>query len=326
MIKFANSDSKIWNRDSFIISIIEQMIAGNTVVLDTNGEGPCATSLGLYQLLDELCLKFGYKKNKITLRTCNLVEQHPEYLVHKIPQTGYLNFAKKYTISDHRKQFDQIKHFGNFIGHGNLHRLSLASTLYKCYRNKSLQTYHCNPQDPYHREFIGLEDLMFHGASYEQVEAAIELISQSPITQDQINNYPIVNPTTLNITKLYKNFFVELVNLTYWSGNSFYLDEKIWRPIMMRTPFIVQGPQNFILRFRQLGFKTFSDYWDEGYNEDPVPCHTSAIVDIVHQLAKNSIKDLQHMYQDMQPVLEHNYQLFQRLTKQDLEKFAALYE
>ena len=319
MISFATSDSTIWNRDQFIIDVVTEMVSGApTISLGTRGEGPCAESLGLYTLLDQLCLKFGYDKHSITLHTCNLAERHSEYNITIVPQVMYLNSARGYATPDTKKNWDNIKHFGHFIGHGNQHRLATASVLRSEHADKTLQTYHCNPTDPYHRSFIGLEDMMFNGATHSEITAAVELIKQAPIVQDNIDQYPILNPVTLNITRMYPTFFVEIVNLTYWSGDTFYLDEKIWRPILMRTPFIVQGPQNFILRLRELGFRTFHDYWDEGYSEDPAPCHTPAMHTVLQGLATKPISELQNMYNEMKDTLEHNYHLFKTITPAQL--------
>jgi hypothetical protein len=315
MISFATSDSTIWYRDQFIINVVAEMIRGSpTISLSTRGEGPCAESLGLYKLLDQLCLKFGYDKQCITLHTCNLAERHSQYNIKIVSQVMYLNSARGYAIPDAKKNWDNIKHFGHFIGHGNQYRLATASVLHTEHADKTLQTYHCNPTNPYHRCFIGLEDMMFNGATHSEITAAVELIKQAPIVQDDINQYPILNPVTLNITRMYPTFFVEIVNFSYWSGNTFYLDEKIWRPILMRTPFIVQGPQNFILRLRELGFRTFHDYWDEGYSEDPAPCHTPAIHTVLRGLATKPISELQNMYNEMTDTLEHNYHLFKTIT------------
>jgi hypothetical protein len=160
--------------------------------------------------------------------------------------------------------------------------------------------------------------MMFMGHSWTEVQSAIELLQAAPLTIDSIDQYPILNPTTLNITKVYPDFFVEIVNLTYWSGNTFYIDEKIWRPILMRTPFVVHGPQNFLPRLRALGFRTFDAWWDEGYSEDPSDYQLKEITNIIAQLAKKSVAELSAMYTDMQLVLEHNYQLLKRIQKQDL--------
>jgi hypothetical protein len=183
---------------------------------------------------------------------------------------------------------------------------------------QTLQTYHTTVTDSYHRPFIGVEDMMFNSHSWAEVQGAVELLQAAPLTIDSIDQYPILNPTTLNITKVYPDFFVEIVNLTYWNGDTFYIDEKIWRPMLMRTPFVVHGPQRFLPRLRALGFRTFDAWWDEGYSEDPPDYQLKEIVRLIEQLAEKSVAELEAMYTDMQSVLEHNYQLLKRIQKQDL--------
>jgi hypothetical protein len=160
--------------------------------------------------------------------------------------------------------------------------------------------------------------MMFNGHSWDQVQSAVDLLQAAPLTIDSIDQYPILNPTTLTITKVYPDFFVEIVNLTYWSGNTFYIDEKIWRPMLMRTPFIVHGPQNFLPRLRALGFRTFDAWWDEGYSEDPPDYQLKEITNIIKKLAKKRVTALEYMYAGMQSVLEHNYQLLKQIQKHHL--------
>jgi hypothetical protein len=187
--------------------------------------------------------------------------------------------------------------------------------LYANQKDKTIQSYHCNVREPYHREFIGLEDLLFANATTEEIVWAEKLIADSPITVD----IPACEETigmsqNLNITQVYPAFFVELVSLTFFTGNTFYVDEKMWRPIMMQTPFMVQGPSNLINNFKRLGFKTFSDYWDEGYSQDPDGCHVPAMKENIKRLSNLTVKELSIMYQDMQAILEHNYNQLLELT------------
>ena len=317
MIEFANSDSTIWNRDQLIIDLAHAMASGTPRIdIGTKGEGPCARSLGLYDLLDHICVRFNYSASNIFITTCNLAESHDRYNIVIDPQIVYLTAAQQYTPATINKKIH--KHFGHFIGHGNLPRLFLGSYLREQHKDQTLQTYHTQVTDSYHRPFIGVEDMMFNGHSWTEVQSAVELLQAAPLTMDSIDQYPILTPTTLNITKVYPSFFVEIVNLTYWSGNTFYIDEKIWRPILMRTPFVVHGPQNFLPRLRALGFRTFDTWWDEGYSEDPPDYQLKEITNIITQLAKKSVAELNTMYTDMQLVLEHNYQLLKCIQKQDL--------
>ncbi len=318
MIRVETNDSVICDVLHVAQQIISRMHSHNLVALNTNGEGPCAESLGLYALLDSLCKHNNYDHSRVHIHTCNMLETHSIYKIQRRPQLMYLQAAKTFAQPEYKKTFaGDFKHFGNFIGHGNQHRLHLASYLYAQHRSQTLQTYHCDPTADYHRRHIGLEDLMHAGQDTVTLAQAFELIQASPLTVDQIDQYPILNPTTLNITKIYPDFFVELVNVTYFTGNTFYVDEKIWRPMLMRTPFIVQGPQNFLNNLKRLGFQTFDRWWPEGYSEDPATSQVTSMIPVIKTLSESSISDLAAMYQDMLPILEHNYQRMFEITELD---------
>lgn len=318
IIHIENSDCNIWNKDFVVSELTKQMVnKEDSICITTNNEGPCAESLGLYNLLDTLTQKFNYPKQKISITTCNLIEKHSDYVIKIVPQIKYLDSAVKHRniVKDPEKIFDKdFKIFGNFIGHGNLPRLKLASYLYSI-REQCLQTYHTTVTAEYHKPFLAIEEMMFTGESWKNIQRAIELIKNSPIILDEIQTYPILNPATFNITNVYPNFFVEIVNMTYFTGNTFYVDEKIWRPILMKTPFIVQGPHWFIQNLKMLGFKTFDNFWDEGYSEDPANIQADAIIKNIDLLKAKSNKELQQMYNDMLPILEHNYQVMINLNK-----------
>jgi len=323
MINVPNNDSHIINRDSLLIELTRTMIERRPIVIELNGEGPCAESLGLYSLLDRLTQQFNYNKDNITIITCNLLEQHSEYKIRTTPQMMYLMSARSFVKNNvlRSKEFNiEFCHFGNFIGHSNAHRLHIASHLHQHYKHQTLQSYHYNRHSDYHKMFVGFEDMLYNHYSESELDCAYSLIKQSPITQDSVDTYPILNPATLNITKLYHKFFLEVVNLTYFSGTTFYIDEKIWRPMIMKTPMLIQGPQNYIVNLRKLGFKTFDRWWDEGYSEDPSSCQNNGIIANLIRLAKLSVTELEQMYSDMMPVLDHNFDLLNTLTTQQIEK------
>ena len=58
MIKISTNDNRICNRDQIIIDIISSIQKNIKVELDTITDGPCAKSLGLYDLLDNIFSKF----------------------------------------------------------------------------------------------------------------------------------------------------------------------------------------------------------------------------------------------------------------------------
>jgi hypothetical protein len=322
MISVLTNDGKIRSADQFILDVIAKIQVNSDVHISLMSEGPCCEHVGIYSLLDKICNQFEFARSRVYIHTPNLIESHAEYKIVKNFNFWELerSVANSEKFTDIDKVFDaDFKHFGSFIGHSNKYRLHTGSQLHAHYRDKTLQSYHCTVTDPYHREYIGLEDLMFLGHSKSTVDGAYELINQAPIELDAINSFPILQPANINILKFYPKFFVEIVNLTFFSGTTFYVDEKIWRPMLALTPFMVQGPANLIKNLRRIGFKTFHSWWDEGYSEDPDDCQVGCILDNVNRISRLSIWELQAMYQDMRPTLEHNRNLLLSLTKEQVE-------
>jgi hypothetical protein len=72
--------------------------------------------------------------------------------------------------------------------------------------------------------------------------------------------------TNLSLLKFYDQFQIELIVETMCAGITFFPTEKTFRPITGRRPFLMFGPVNFLNNLRGLGFKTYSECWDESYD------------------------------------------------------------
>lgn len=318
-VKIENNDSKIWHRDRVILDLTNAMYQDHDLLVYLNNEGPCATSLGLYAMLDNLCDRYQYSKNRIKIYTCNLIEKHNEYIIVPIAPTKHIDELQNMLMQESIpiKNIDStIKHFGNFIGHSSRARLAIASYLYSNYRDKCFQTFHTTPTNEKHREFIGLEDMWLNNYKITHIDNAVDFLKQTPMKYDPVDDGPILHMKMYGILGAYSDVFLDIVCNTYINGRTFYMDEKLWRPIITRTPFIVHGPRNFIKNLQELGFQTFNRWWDEGYSEDPPDCQAFAIIEIIDKLAKYSIDDLSVMYQEMQPILDHNLRIFKKLNFQ----------
>jgi hypothetical protein len=118
----------------------------------------------------------------------------------------------------------------------------------------------------------------------------------------------------------YNDFFVEIACESYFTGKTFFPTEKTWRAITMRTPFIIQGPQNYLKNLKLLGFKTFDRWWDEGYSEDPADYQPLEILKVIEYLNTKTLDEIYNMYLEMHDILEHNYQTLQSLKTEDFFK------
>lgn len=120
--------------------------------------------------------------------------------------------------------------------------------------------------------------------------------------------------------KFRESSFIELVPETnfYFTENSF-ITEKTYKPILTAKPFIILSGYKFLEKFREDGFKTFGDFWDESYDliEDP-HVRLVAIRNLIDSLKNLTVEEMQDMYQRMKPILEWNFNLL--LSKEPTRK------
>jgi len=105
--------------------------------------------------------------------------------------------------------------------------------------------------------------------------------------------------------------FVFLVTETCYFETKTHLTEKIFKPIVLRMPFLLLGCAHNLEYLRSYGFKTFGDYWDESYDaiEDPI-LRLQAVTKILKDISNLTAVQQKEMLMSMRPILEHNYQRF----------------
>ncbi|CAB4128847.1 hypothetical protein UFOVP112_88 [uncultured Caudovirales phage] len=170
------------------------------------------------------------------------------------------------------------------------------------------------------------------------VEEAITNISQLPDLRIDFNDHDHIPNQSMLLSPLEQlmESFVFVVTETCFFQTKTHLTEKIFKPIVLRMPFILVGCAYNLEYLRSYGFKTFGDFWDESYDtiEDPV-LRLQAIVNILTKLDAMSKEDQMAMLLDMQPILEHNYNLFNdpafvrsewEYLKEELYKMCQLYK
>jgi hypothetical protein len=67
---------------------------------------------------------------------------------------------------------------------------------------------------------------------------------------------------------------------------------------------------------QQLGFKTYSEFWDESYDaiRDPVD-RINAVIDVLNDLIKLNAQERQELWKRMVPTLKYNQQLILNLKE-----------
>jgi hypothetical protein len=103
--------------------------------------------------------------------------------------------------------------------------------------------------------------------------------------------------------------YFEIVTETYFGGDDvLFITEKLVRPMVRLQPFIHVGTPFALRELRRLGFRTFSPWIDESYDEivDPVQRMEAVLVQI-DRLCAMPLADLHNMYCEMWPILAHNF-------------------
>jgi hypothetical protein len=301
-ITVRTSDSRIWNIEEVVSDIL---CADDNAVVDLAAEGPCAVSLGLDRILAKSRAK------NLILQTSNALE-HSWKNIRYQPPMHFVDSTRRLGNKVIGKDQD-AKTFGIFIGRSNAERLLLSAVVANY---SSLQTFHFDRTNDFHCHNLGLENLLYRYGK-EAFEKACKFLLDAPMQLDAITSYPILLDRHLDIADYYNKFFIEIVCETYFTGQTFFCTEKIWRPIVLRTPFIVQGPKDFLKNLKLMGFKTFDRWWDEGYSEDSSDQHPAEITRIIEKVGSKTPQQLQNMYVEMTDILEHNYQKFMSLTEED---------
>lgn len=309
VVKVEHSDGRIWKPEQITVDLIKASMEGS-VIIDLLTEGPCCQTLGLNSLLDRLVDLYGFDKEIYTIRTSN-----------QLSSSGYreirgsfaeLAFTQKKAQSIINFDSTLNKYFGLFVGRSNWLRLALASYINDRFSEKTCMTYHYDPQSDYHTPNFGLEELL--NRNWDDIDMVANFLKKLPMRPKKLS-YPILwNEQALELDNFYKDIFCDVVCESYFSGRTFFMTEKIMRPIINKRPFLVQGPQWYLRNLRKLGFKTFDTWWDEGYDEDPWDFKYQALKQPIEYIGKQPVQIIQKWYEEMSSTLEHNYKIFLQLN------------
>ena len=129
--------------------------------------------------------------------------------------------------------------------------------------------------------------------------------------------YPILGRDQDIFEKPYNHTKYSLVSETNDTHDEIFMTEKIWKPIIAEQPFVVHGNYLYLQKLREMGFKTFSNYFDESYDlELNADKRIDKIVNTCQDLLSKNWKDI---YLQTQKLRQHNYDTFFNKEKLSLE-------
>lgn len=294
-------DTFIWNRTELTQFLIANQ--GKKIILDLNSEGPCCRATGIYDLLDLFDFAL------VIIYTANPIEHHDKYHITVRPVLDWAKVRKP--VSNKYHTWNGNKVYSAYYGRPLWHRLGLASYLKTQHPDISCVNLRGEYNNVDLRKLFELTELFVNAP--DQVDNFTSIAKDLPLIIEQQDGYTPGKQDTTGFTDqlldFYANILIDVVAETYTSGETFFPTEKTFRPILMKKPFISMCSKNHLIYLRQMGFKTFYEFWDEDYDGyDPVT-KFDHIIKLLHTLSTKSKEELHSMYSDMQEILDHNYNL-----------------
>ncbi len=101
--------------------------------------------------------------------------------------------------------------------------------------------------------------------------------------------------------------WISVVSEASFAENTCFISEKSFKPIATMHPFIIYGNKHSLKYLRNLGYKTFSNFFDESYDELESWDRLDAIIKLLEDIKKMSPNDRLIWFTSMQEVLKYNF-------------------
>lgn len=181
-------------------------------------------------------------------------------------------------------------------------------TLLNDIKNEGILT--CAKSGSYNDDFVDYQIKVFKEMFLELSSKFEEdVLPNIPLTYSDGINPEVQNPAEDDSTDKFYNSYLYIVTETFFhEQDTLFLSEKIFKPMMFLQPFIVFGRPGTIKLLKDLGYKTFSDFWDESYDDevdDKIRLYKA--ISIAKTLIKKTPSELTQMMVNMTEILEHNF-------------------
>lgn len=154
---------------------------------------------------------------------------------------------------------------------------------------------------------------------FERNEQLIKSIPHLYIdTKDLVTNHVTI---TEGIRDFYRNSYFSIVSETnYYTYLGFeparFVSEKTFKPIAECHPFLLLNPPYSLRLLRELGYKTFSPYIDESYDDEINDVlRMNMIIKEVERLSNLSDDEVNEFINNVRDITIHNYNLLKNKTE-----------
>jgi hypothetical protein len=283
--------------------------------------------LSSYQNIINKFLEYGIDENEIhwIVNNINIKEEINELKkIGTIIKANFYHFnfflwqqAQKITTF---KKTQSIKYYFVSLAQGTHrhHRYGITYGLY-CYGLIKKGKISCSAFKNFKYNFVSipllvnldteqyLKKFSFYKNNLEEFKKLLPLILDNRVNQHYNHEYE---------NSIMKDVFINLVNETHHPNNTLFTTEKTFRSIAHGKPFLINGDPGTLNYLKKLGFKTFDQWWDESYDEIKNEwLRIEAILKIINNICSQSTEKCMMIYQEMLPILEHNWSLLKNIDQ-----------
>lgn len=303
------NNDRIWNLSDFVGFLSNHQ--HQDITININPEAPDLEQLGVYDLIGH------FQFASVEIITHNPFEKHDVYNVNIGTKNIFLTHISDINVKV--QSWNGNKVFLTLFGRPTAARLAVAAHLFDYHADQSHIHFNATPDDDNIKLFEFNKLAQYNKSLLGSVS---RLVQHLPLTimPNQYNNFIQENihtkgarwiDTIINdpLTDYYQDIFVDCVSESHVLGQTFFPTEKTTRPMWCKKPFIMFSSRDHLAYLRQMGFQTFYQFWDEDYDGYEGRDRLTRILKVIDWIGSQSIQTLEHIYQDMQPILDHNYNL-----------------
>ena len=235
----------------------------------------------------------------------------------------YYSFFKEYTHEDYLNyriiNIDKLKHFNRISRSSQFERSAfvLYSKLHGFFDKVDLSFTKHDPEQ---------YDIVYSHLTYDQIPDEVNflepfneykhLITESLPTyinkRDEVNNTEVNDNEEKFTAECYMNNFIGLVFNPFPAEPGCHIT-SLYYHMFLRQPFMIFGEPHTLRELKRLGFETFSEWIDESYDdEENYTFRMKKYFEEVHRISKLSIDEMLQMYDEMNWVLDHNFEVLKR--------------
>jgi hypothetical protein len=149
-----------------------------------------------------------------------------------------------------------------------------------------------------------------------------ELLSQLPLVIDgktDIND--MCSDPRDEARQFYSNSLISIVTETNFDSHIVTLTEKSFKPAKEKHPFIIVGVHGSLAAMQRLGFRTFSEFWDESYDTIVEPWgRLNAISRLYETVGQWNASQILDFKRKVAGILEHNYNLVSKISESNPDR------